>query len=94
MDINENPKVTLSQARKILEYMRKGHRVTSLFIMEHFHIMSPRKRICDIEKIIGYPPLRETKRGTNKDGVMVNYKEYWLKPEDCGTGRKGKFVEL
>lgn len=55
--------------------------------------MSPRKRICDIEKIIGYPPLRETKRGPNKDGVMVNYKEYWLKPEDCGTGRKGQFVK-
>ena len=83
MDINENLENTQSQARELLAYMRKGHRVTTRFIMEHFGIMSPTKRICDIEKIIGYPPLRERTSGPNKKGKIVYFNVYYLKPEDC-----------
>lgn len=82
MNINDNPESSLSQAKKILAYLRKGHRITSAKAFLKFGVTCLFRRISDIEGIIGYPPLRERIQVRNRDEKLVWVKEYFLKPED------------
>jgi hypothetical protein len=77
-NINDNHANSASQTRQILAWMREGNRITGLEALTRFGVMSFTRRICDIEKIIGYPPERRRIQVTNRSGKKVWIKEYWL----------------
>lgn len=81
MNDNPNPENCASQARRILAYMKEGHRITGLLALKKFGVLSFTRRICDIEQIIGYPPERRRIQVENRFGKLIWVNEYWLKEE-------------
>ena len=57
---NENPnaKASVSQAKAILAYMQEGNAITPLEALHKFGSLRLSAVIKNIEKMVGYPPLR------------------------------------
>ena len=70
-NINDNPEVGTSQKRRILNYLLEGNRITPLEALEMFNCFRLGARIKDIEKLVGYPPLRRRVQVTNAEGKSV-----------------------
>lgn len=70
-----------SQAGRILAYLRKGHSITTREAADIFGCYRLSARIKDIEKKIGYPPLREKITVKNRDGKEVQVAKYYLPDE-------------
>jgi hypothetical protein len=81
MNENPNPESSASQNKRILAYMKAGHRITGLDALRLFGVLSFTRRICDIEEILGYPPQRQRIQVENRYGKMIWVNEYWLEPE-------------
>lgn len=78
---NDNPEVHASQVSRILAYMREGHTITSLEAIEKFGATRLSAVIMDIEKRIGYKPLRKRVKVKNRFGKDVYVAKYWLSNE-------------
>lgn len=83
---NPNEGTSLSQTKAILAYMKAGHRITDDECRRLFNCNRLGARIMDIEKIVGYPPLRHYIKVVGKDAQgnprWKRVKEYWLHPEE------------
>ena len=83
---NPNPKTSLSQTRAILAYMQEGHTITPLEALNKFGSMRLSAVIKNIEKIVGYKPLRKMVEVTGRDAlgnaVKKRVMSYWLRDED------------
>ena len=77
-NINDNPEVHASQVSKVLSYMLEGHTITPLEALDKFGAMRLSAIIMDIEKRIGYPPLRKRVKVKNRFGKDVYVAMYWL----------------
>lgn len=77
-NINDNPETSASQTRRILAYMKAGNKITGMQALDMFGVWSFTRRICDVEKIIGYPPKRNRIKVKNREGKDVWIKEYYL----------------
>lgn len=77
-NINPNEETSQSQESKILDYMLRGHRITSLEAYEMFGCTRLSARIKDIEKHIGYAPKRERILVKNRAGDLVRVAQYWI----------------
>lgn len=75
---NDNPEVFASQVSKILSYMLEGHTITPLEALDKFGSMRLSAVIKQIEKRIGYPPLRKRVKVKNRFGKDVYVAMYWL----------------
>lgn len=82
MNINPNISTSASQTRRILAYMREGNTITPQEALREFGTMRLGARIADIEKIIGYAPLRKRVAVRNAEGKTVYVCQYWLQKED------------
>jgi hypothetical protein len=85
-NVNPNPRTSLSQTRVILSYMREGRSITPSEARRLCGSDRLGARIMDIEKIIGYKPLRKmvVVAGTDALGNPVKKRvmSYWLREED------------
>ena len=81
MNDNPNTNESVSQTRQLLAYMKGGNAITGLEALNRFGILSFTRRICDVEKLIGYPPLRRRIPVTNRRGKKVWVNQYWLEEE-------------
>ena len=83
---NPNPRTTLSQTRVILSYMRQGLAITPSEARRLCGSDRLGARIMDIEKIIGYKPLRKMVEVAGVDAlgnaVKKRVMSYWLRDED------------
>ena len=83
---NPNPRTTLSQTRVILSYMRQGLAITPSEARRLCGSDRLGARIMDIEKIVGYKPLRKMVEVTGRDAlgnaVKKRVMSYWLRDED------------
>ena len=77
---NENEPSSRSQTRRILEYMLNGGKLTHRKAEKLFKCARLGARIKDIEKIIGYPPLRHFIWVVDSDGERKHVMQYYLKP--------------
>lgn len=82
--MNDNPNIhtTTSQTRRILAYLRDGNTITPIEALRRFGTFRLGARIADIEKIVGYAPLRKRVAVVNSEGKTVHVCQYWLKAED------------
>lgn len=78
MNENPNPESSASQCKRIIAYMKAGHRITGLDALRLFGVLSFTRRICDIEEMLGYPPQRQRIQVENRYGKMIYVNEYWL----------------
>ena len=78
ININPNPESCASQTRRILEYLQKGGKLTHRKAERMFKCSRLPARIKDIEKIIGYPPLREMICVVDDDGERKHVMQYHL----------------
>ena len=85
-NVNPNPRTTVSQTRVILSYMRQGLAITPSEARRLCGSDRLGARIMDIEKIIGYKPLRKMVEvaGLDASGNAVKKRVmyYWLREED------------
>lgn len=85
-DINPNRRTTISQTRAILSYMREGRAITPSEARRLCGSDRLGARIMDIEKIIGYKPLRKMVEVIGVDAcgnaVKKRVMSYWLRDED------------
>lgn len=83
---NPNPRATVSQTRVILSYMRQGLAITPSEARRLCGSDRLGARIMDIEKIVGYKPLRKMVEVTGRDAlgnaVKKRVMSYWLRDED------------
>lgn len=84
---NPNPVSSLSQTRAILAYMRAGNTITPREARQMFRCDRLGARIKDIEKLVGYPPLRKLVAVSDytADGkpTVKRVMSYWLECEQC-----------
>lgn len=84
MQSNDNPNLesSRSQTRAILSYLREGNSITPAEARKLFGCDRLSGRIMDIEKIVGYKPLRKMVKvsGIDPNGrsVMKRVMQYWL----------------
>jgi len=87
MQSNDNPNLesSRSQTRAILSYMRKGNSITPAEARKLFGCDRLSGRIMDIEKIVGYKPLRKYVEAKGFDAygkpIKKRVMSYWLKTE-------------
>lgn len=85
-NVNPNPRTTVSQTRVILSYMREGRAITPSEARRLCGSDRLGARIMDIEKIIGYKPLRKMVEVAGRDALGNATKKrvmsYWLRDED------------
>jgi hypothetical protein len=86
MNNNPNKKSSLSHTRAILAWMRAGNTINDELCRKKFHCTRLGARIKDIEKIVGYKPLRKFTEvwGFDAEGnpVKKHVMFYWLRQED------------
>lgn len=79
---NPNEKSTLSQTKAIMEYMMEGNTITPLEALNKFGTLRLSAIIMNIEKKIGYPPLRKYVQVSGRDAqgnpCTKRVMAYWL----------------
>lgn len=75
---NDNPEVFASQCSRILSYMLEGHSITPLEALDKFGSMRLSAVIKQIEKKIGFAPMRDRVQVKNRFGKNVYVARYWL----------------
>lgn len=75
---NMNAESSASQAKRILEYLKAGGRLTPMDALAKFHTMRLGARIKDVEEMLGFPPSRQRVKKTNAEGKEVWVMEYYL----------------